>query len=85
MLDITTFAASREFIGGIAVVVSLIYLVLQIRVNTKTVRAPNFGDLLAANNEALAMTSDAENASLWVQDSATTRDSARRIACGSPP
>ena len=42
MLDITTLAAWGEFIGGIAVVVSLIYLAGQIRSNTKTVRASNF-------------------------------------------
>ena len=41
MLDITTLAAWGEFIGGIAVVVSLIYLAGQIRVSTKTVRASN--------------------------------------------
>ncbi len=66
MLDITTLAAWGEFIGGIAVVVSLIYLAGQIRINTKTVRASNFGDLLTANNEATAI-SDAESASLWVR------------------
>jgi hypothetical protein len=35
MLDITTLAAWGEFIGGIAVVVSLIYLASQIRQNSK--------------------------------------------------
>ena len=43
-MDITTLAAWGEFIGGIAVVVSLVYLALQIRSNTKTVRASNFPD-----------------------------------------
>ncbi len=38
MLDITTLAAWGEFIGGIAVVVSLIYLAGQIRQNSKLVR-----------------------------------------------
>jgi hypothetical protein len=35
MLDITTLAAWGEFIGGIAVVVSLIYLASQIRQNSR--------------------------------------------------
>jgi hypothetical protein len=38
MLDITTLAAWGEFIGGIAVVVSLIYLASQIRQNSKLLR-----------------------------------------------
>ncbi len=38
MLDITTLAAWGEFIGGIAVVVSLIYLASQIRQNSKLMR-----------------------------------------------
>jgi len=39
---IAPLAAWGEFIGGIAVVVSLIYLAGQIRSNSKTVRASNF-------------------------------------------
>jgi hypothetical protein len=39
MLDITTLAAWGEFIGGIAVVVSLIYLASQIRQNSKLLTA----------------------------------------------
>ena len=39
MLDITTLAAWGEFLGGIAVVVSLIYLAGQIRQNSKLLRA----------------------------------------------
>ena len=39
MLDITTLAAWGEFIGGIAVVVSLLYLASQIRQNSKLLRA----------------------------------------------
>ena len=37
-MDITTLAAWGEFLGGIAVVVSLIYLAGQIRMSTKTAR-----------------------------------------------
>ena len=39
MLDITTLAAWGEFLGGIAVVVSLIYLASQIRQNSRLLRA----------------------------------------------
>ena len=39
MLDITTLAAWGEFIGGIAVVVSLVYLASQIRQNSKLLHA----------------------------------------------
>ena len=38
-MDITTLAAWGEFIGGIAVVVSLIYLASQIRQNSKLLRS----------------------------------------------
>ena len=38
-MDITTLAAWGEFIGGIAVVVSLIYLAGQIRQNSKLLHA----------------------------------------------
>ena len=37
-MDITTLAAWGEFIGGIAVVVSLIYLASQIRQNSNAER-----------------------------------------------
>jgi len=60
-------AAWGEFLGGIAVVVSLIYLAGQIRSNTKTVRASNFGDLLAESNGFTAMLVDPETASLYVR------------------
>ena len=35
MLNITTLAAWGEFVGGIAVVISLVYLASQIRQNSK--------------------------------------------------
>jgi hypothetical protein len=38
-MDITTLAAWGEFLGGVAVVVSLIYLASQIRQNSKLLRA----------------------------------------------
>ena len=67
MLDINTLAAWGEFIGGIAVVVSLIYLAAQIRANTKTVRASNYGDIAVASNEFNTSILDPEVASLLVR------------------
>ena len=66
-MDITTLAAWGEFLGGIAVVVSLIYLAGQIRSNTKTVRASNYNHLMDKNEEFNATLMDAELASLWLR------------------
>ena len=66
MLDITTLAAWGEFVGGIAVVVSLIYLAAQIRMNTKTVRASNYSDLLNLAGDFSRMLAD-QVGNLWVQ------------------
>ncbi len=49
MLDITTLAAWGEFIGGIAVVVSLIYLAGQIRQNSRLLRASTASATTTAN------------------------------------
>ena len=38
-MDLTQLANLGEFIGGLAVLVTLIYLALQVNQNTKTVRA----------------------------------------------
>ena len=38
-MDITTLAAWGEFLGGIGVIVSLIYLASQIRQNSRLLRA----------------------------------------------
>ncbi len=43
MLDINTLAAWGEFIGGIAVVVSLVYLASQIRQNSKLLKVSTTG------------------------------------------
>ena len=49
MLDINTLAAWGEFIGGIAVVVSLIYLAGQIRQNSKIAKATTTQALIGAS------------------------------------
>ena len=67
-MDITTLAAWGEFLGGIAVVVSLIYLASQIRMNTKTVRASNLSGQIAAGSEWSRMIVDPAAASLYVRD-----------------
>ena len=64
MLDINTLAAWGEFIGGIAVVVSLIYLAGQIRQNSK---------LLRASTASATSATTADFSSLIVQDSDVAR------------
>ena len=63
-MDITTLAAWGEFLGGIAVVVSLIYLASQIRQNSKLLRASTASATTATN---------ADFSSLVVQDSEVAR------------
>ena len=61
-MDITTLGAWGGFLGGIAVVVSLIYLASQIRQNSK---------LLRASTASATTASSADFSSLIVQDSET--------------
>jgi len=63
-MDITTLAAWGEFLGGIAVVVSLVYLASQIRQNSKLLRASTASATIATN---------ADFSSLVVQDSEVAR------------
>ena len=63
-MDITTLAAWGEFLGGIAVVVSLVYLASQIRQNSKLLRASTASATSATN---------ADFSSLIVQDSEVAR------------
>ncbi len=63
-MDITTLAAWGEFLGGIAVVASLVYLASQIRQNSKLLRASTASATIAAN---------ADFSSLVVQDSEVAR------------
>ena len=66
MLDITTLAAWGELIGGVAVVISLVYLAAQIRANTKIVRAANYGDIAAGGGFNRSIL-DSDVATLWVR------------------
>ena len=58
-MDITTLAAWGEFLGGIAVVVSLVYLASQIRQNSKLLRSST----ASVNSDALT-----RNLTLLAQD-----------------
>ncbi len=64
MVDITTLAAWGEFIGGIAVVVSLIYLAGQIRQNSR---------LLTASAAATTDSFNSTTSTLLVQDPEVSR------------
>ncbi len=57
-MDITTLAAWGEFIGGIAVVVSLIYLAGQIRQNSKLLRASTASATIATNADFSGLSED---------------------------
>ena len=75
MLDINTLAAWGEFIGGIAVVVSLIYLAGQIRQNSKLLRASTTSttaEIVYGQNAMIAQ--DPETARIFF-DGCTNRDS----------
>ncbi len=63
-MDITTLAAWGEFLGGIAVVVSLVYLAGQVRQNSK---------LLRASTASATSATTADFSSLIVQDSDVSR------------
>ncbi len=63
-MDITTLAVWGEFLGGIAVVVSLIYLASQIRQNSRLMRASTASATIATN---------ADFSGLVVQDSEVAR------------
>jgi len=45
-MDLQTFADLGEFFGGIAVIVSLVYLALQVRQNTLSLRTENYSRTL---------------------------------------
>jgi len=45
-MDLDTLAKLSEFVGGIFVVISLVYLAYQIRQNTRSLRAENYARLL---------------------------------------
>jgi hypothetical protein len=81
-MDITTLAAWGELLGGIAVVVSLIYLALQIRQNSRLLRAS--GGSAAAQANFVFSTAIAQDEDLtrlyWdgLQDRADLTESDRR-------
>jgi hypothetical protein len=52
-MDLSTLADLGDFVGGIAVLASLAYLALQIRQNTRSVRAASFQALVASISERI--------------------------------
>ena len=68
MLDITVLAAWGEFLGGIAVVASLIYLASQIRQNSRLLRASTATSAWQASiTSLLEMVRDPEVDLIWTQ------------------
>lgn len=45
-MDLQTLANLGEFLGGVAVIVSLVYVALQVRQNTQSLRTENYGRAL---------------------------------------
>jgi hypothetical protein len=82
MLDITTLAAWGEFIGGIAVVVSLIYLASQIRQNSKLLRASTASATAQTQTTAAVLQAQDPDVAriFWdgIQDRASLSESDRR-------
>jgi hypothetical protein len=67
MLDINTLAAWGEFIGGIAVVVSLIYLAGQIRQNSKLLTASAVAATTSFHSATTTLAAqDPELARIWL-------------------
>jgi len=72
-LDLQAFANIGEFVGGIAVIVSLVYLAYQVRQNTISLRAENYGralDRIAAMQSQLSR--DSSLAHLFARGVANT-------------
>lgn len=60
-MDLETLAQLGEFVGGVVVILSLIYLAYQIRQNTSSLRAENYGralDRIAAIQSRLSTETD---------------------------
>ena len=66
-MDLEQFAYAGEFLGGIGVIVSLVYLASQIRGSTRSQRAENYGRSLEqlANMQARFATETNSLSSTW--------------------
>lgn len=63
---LSDWASIAEIISGIAVVVTLIFLIVGIRENTEVTRAAAYGGILSGLNEmALTVTQDEALAGIW--------------------
>jgi hypothetical protein len=81
-MDITILAAWGEFLGGIAVVVSLVYLASQIRQNSKLLEAAaEDSTMLAVNATSAMLAGDPEVARIYwdgIEDREALSESDRR-------
>lgn len=60
-MDLQTFANLGDFLGGVAVIISLVYLALQVRQNTQSLRTENYGRALdRVSSMQSALSRDAE-------------------------
>ena len=67
-MDLTQLANLGEFIGGVAVLVTLIYLALQVKQNTNTVRASTVQSLQdSASSFVTSIALDEEVTALWLR------------------
>jgi len=65
-MDSSTLGDIGDFVGGVAVVVSLIYLAVQIRQNTRSVRAASFQALSESHSDrTLRLAENSELHHLW--------------------
>lgn len=53
-MDLDTLAKIGEFVGGVFVIVTLIYLAHQVRRNTKALRIENYARVLERSHPAIA-------------------------------
>ena len=74
-MDITTLAAWGEFIGGIAVVVSLVYLASQIRQNSKLLRVATTGAVAESDIEFAKLFVDEPELARILADGLADRES----------
>jgi len=63
-MEITTLAAWGEFLGGIAVVVSLVYLAAQIRQNSRLLRTSTASASSSVQNDASSLIAAAPRGSV---------------------
>ena len=64
-MDIQTLGNLGEFIGSLAVLVTLVYLAVQTRQTVKTVRQKSHSDILARRQDLMNLLMDREFIEVW--------------------